>query len=123
MDRGPVIGFILQSSDTLSSSIYVAGDTVWYEGVAEVCSRFPIQCAVLFMGAASVAQLGPWHLTMTAADGIEFARSSPATAIVPVHYEGWRHFSESKADIEGAFATAGLENRLTWLEAGRPTVV
>src|SRR5690349_17745751 len=33
-DRGPVIGFVLDDA------VYVSGDTVWYEGVAEVAQRF-----------------------------------------------------------------------------------
>jgi hypothetical protein len=40
---------------------------------------------------------------------------------VPVHYEGWAHFSQSRADIARAFAGAGLEHRLRWLDPGRRT--
>jgi L-ascorbate metabolism protein UlaG (beta-lactamase superfamily) len=35
-DRGPVIGFVLTSLAAPNSAIYLSGDTVWYEGVAEV---------------------------------------------------------------------------------------
>jgi hypothetical protein len=38
--------------------------------------------------------------------------------IVPVHFEGWRHFSESRMDIEQAFQKEGIEGRLLWIAAG-----
>lgn len=43
-----------------------------------------------------------------------------AAAIVPLHFEGWEHFTESRADIERAFAEAGMTDRLRWLVPGQP---
>jgi hypothetical protein len=119
MDRGPVTGFVLQSADAPDSALYISGDTVWYEGVEQLRQHSHIDRAILFMGAARVPEVGPWHLTMTAAEGVNFARAFPDAAIIPLHFEGWRHFSESRTEITAAFAKAGLENRLHWLEAGR----
>jgi L-ascorbate metabolism protein UlaG (beta-lactamase superfamily) len=123
MDRGPVVGFMLQSTETADSAIYISGDTVWYEGVIEICSSFRVACAVLFMGAAQVPEVGPWRLTMNAADALEFARAFPDAAIVPLHFEGWRHFSESRPEITAAFTAARLENRLRWLDPGQSVEV
>ncbi len=53
-------------ADAPESAIYFSGDTVWFDGVAEVARRFPIRTAVLFMGAARVPAVGPFALTMTA---------------------------------------------------------
>lgn len=117
-DRGPVIGFALAFNDQPESTVYISGDTVWYEGVAEVSRRFPVSLAILFMGAAQVAAAGPWPLTMTADEGVEAARAFPAAAIVPLHFEGWAHFTESRPEIEAAFARAGLSGRLRWPEPG-----
>jgi hypothetical protein len=50
-DTGPVIGFALIASER--PAVYVSGDTVWQEGVAEVGQRFAVALALLFMGAAS----------------------------------------------------------------------
>jgi L-ascorbate metabolism protein UlaG (beta-lactamase superfamily) len=117
-DRGPVIGFVLQAADDPDSAVYVSGDTVWYEGIAGLRGRFPIDRAVLFMGAARVPEVGPWHLTMSATDGVQFARAFPQAAIIPLHFAGWRHFSESRHEITAAFTDAGLKDRLHWLPAG-----
>jgi L-ascorbate metabolism protein UlaG (beta-lactamase superfamily) len=122
-DRGPVTGFVLALAESQKNAIYISGDTVWYEGVAEVSQRFSIQIAILFMGAARVAAAGPSHLTFTADEGVEAARSFPNATIIPLHYEGWEHFSESRKQIEEAFAAAGLEDRLKWMEPGRASEV
>jgi L-ascorbate metabolism protein UlaG (beta-lactamase superfamily) len=121
-DRGPVIGFILETSPH-APGVYISGDTVWYDALEEIHRRFTVDRAVLFMGAAQVPEVGPEHLTMSAADGIQFARAFPKAVIIPLHYEGWRHFSESRRDISAAFGQADLEYRLHWLEPGRSEIV
>lgn len=122
-DRGPVIGFALAFRDDPATTVYLSGDTVWYEGVGEVAARFPVCLALLFMGAARVAAVGPWHLTFTAEEGVEAARALGSAIVVPVHYEGWEHFSESRPEIERAFAAAGLAGRLRWPAPGAPTEI
>jgi L-ascorbate metabolism protein UlaG (beta-lactamase superfamily) len=117
MERGPVIGFVLGTEHS-HTSVYISGDTVWYEGVAEVAKRFDVSTAILFMGAAQVDQVGPWPLTMTAEDGLRVAHAMPTATIVPLHFEGWKHFSQSREFIDRAFQSAGLLNRLKWPQAG-----
>jgi L-ascorbate metabolism protein UlaG (beta-lactamase superfamily) len=123
MDRGPVTGFVLAFADAPDRAVYISGDTVWYEGVAEVARRFQIRAAVLFMGAARVPAVGPDALTMTAADGIEAARAFPEAPIIPLHYEGWAHFTESREVIARAFNDAGIGSRVRWMELGATIAV
>jgi L-ascorbate metabolism protein UlaG (beta-lactamase superfamily) len=118
LDRGPVVGFVIEAVD--SAPIYVSGDTVWYDGMAEVARRFAVGTAILFMGAAMVEAVGPWPLTLTTADALEAARAFASAIIVPLHFEGWEHFSETRADVEAAFERAGLASRLRWPEPGDP---
>ncbi len=115
-DRGPVTGFVLEA-ESGKSAIYISGDTVWYDGIAEVGRRFPVKVAILFMGAARVPEVGPDHLTFTAEEGIEAARAFADAVVVPLHYEGWAHFSESRRQIEDAFISAGLKHRLQWMDS------
>jgi L-ascorbate metabolism protein UlaG (beta-lactamase superfamily) len=118
-DRGPVIGFALAFSDERDRVLYVSGDTVWYDGIAEVARRLDVRVAVLNVGAARVrAAAGNRPLTFTAAEAVEVARAMPAAIIVPLHFEGWQHFSESRADVESAFAAAHLDDRLRWPKPG-----
>jgi L-ascorbate metabolism protein UlaG (beta-lactamase superfamily) len=119
-DRGPVIGFVFWLDGTPNDAVYFAGDTVWYEGVVEVAQRYPIKTAILNAGAARVPEVGPFHLTMTASEAVEAARVFRDAAIVPLHFEGWAHFSEGRKEISAAFEQAGLGGRLQWPEPGRP---
>jgi L-ascorbate metabolism protein UlaG (beta-lactamase superfamily) len=119
-DRGPVTGFVLAPSSNEEAALYISGDTVWFPGVEEVARRFPtIRTALLFMGAAQVDAIGPYHLTMTAEEGVRAARAFPRATIIPLHYEGWAHFRESRAAIDGAFRNAGLASRVHWMELGQ----
>jgi L-ascorbate metabolism protein UlaG (beta-lactamase superfamily) len=119
-DRGPALGFVL-TTVAAPGAVYFSGDTVWFEGVEDIGRRFVIDVALLNMGAAQVAVAGPHALTFTAADGVALARAWPHAQIVPLHYEGWEHFTESRATIAAAFAEAGLAGRVVWLPAGTPT--
>ena len=117
-DRGPVIGFILRWKDSPKAVLYVSGDTVWYDGVAGTVAREPVRIALLFAGAARVAAVGPDHLTFTADELVQVARARPEALIVPLHIEGWEHFSESRSEVVAAFAAAGLTDRLRLLDRG-----
>ncbi|HXI20532.1 MAG TPA: MBL fold metallo-hydrolase, partial [Gemmatimonadales bacterium] len=119
-DRGPVLGYVLAPPAGRGPTVYFSGDTVWYEDVAAIGTRFPVQIACLNMGAAMVAVAGPDPLTFTAEGAVALARAWPGVRIVPLHFEGWEHFSEGRAAIEAAFDAAGLTDRLLWCEPGRP---
>jgi L-ascorbate metabolism protein UlaG (beta-lactamase superfamily) len=118
---GDVIGFVLAFEDASTPSIYITGDTVWYDGVAEVARRFPVGIVVLFAGAAQTR--GPFHLTMDTNDAIETAHAFPAAVIVPVHRDGWAHLTQSSADLENAFRALGLRSRLQMLKPGVATLI
>jgi L-ascorbate metabolism protein UlaG (beta-lactamase superfamily) len=114
---GDVVGFVVTPENS-SGSIYVAGDTVWYEGIAAIKDKFDIRLAILFTGAAQPR--GTFHMTMGSNDAIEFAHAFPQARIVAIHNEGWEHFMESQSELARSFATVGLASRLTSLERGIP---
>ena len=114
---GDVTGFVLGISEP-GDAVYITGDTVWYEGVAEVARRFRPRLVILFAGSAKPR--GPFHVTMDNNDAIETAHAFPNAKIVAIHNEGWAHFAESQEDVVRAFGTLGLPSRLQILERGRP---
>jgi hypothetical protein len=118
-DRGPVIGGLLRSGPDALDGIYISGDTVWYDGIAEVARRARVRTAILFLGAATVGAVGPFPLTFDAAGAVEAARAFTSARIVPLHFEGWAHFTESRAEVDAAFLTAGLAERLQWPVLGQ----
>ena len=116
---GEVIGFVLASKD--GRPVYVSGDTVWYDGVAEVARRFKAGVVLPFAGAAQTR--GPFHLTMDTNDTIETARAFPDAVIVPLHTDGWAHFKQNARDLRTSFDTLGFGARLKILEPGVATVI
>lgn len=123
LERGAVVGFVLFFADAPEQAVYFSGDSVWYEGMAEVARRFPVKAAILNLGAARVPEVGPYHLTLTADEAVEAARGFADAQIVPLHFEGWLHFSEGRDQVQKSFAAAGLSHRLHWPEAGRPVPI
>jgi L-ascorbate metabolism protein UlaG (beta-lactamase superfamily) len=116
---GDVIGFVLSRKD--GPAIYVSGDTVFYDGVAEVARRFKCGVVLPFAGAAQTC--APFHLTMDTNDTIETARGFPDAVIVPLHTDGWAHFRQSANDLRASFDTLGFGARLRLLEPGVATVI
>jgi L-ascorbate metabolism protein UlaG (beta-lactamase superfamily) len=116
---GDVIGFVLTSKGGTGRPIYVTGDTVWYDGVAEVARRFQAGVVLPFAGAAQTR--GPFHLTMDTNDTIETARAFPDAVIVPLHTDGWAHFRQSGSDVKASFDTLGFGSRLKMLVPGVAT--
>ncbi len=116
---GDVVGFVVSRNN--GRPIYISGDTVWFDGVAEVARRFNAAVVLPFAGAAQTR--GPFHLTMDTNDTIETARAFPDAAIVPLHTDGWAHFRQSAADLRATFDTLGFGSRLKLLEPGVRTVI
>lgn len=118
---GEVIGFVLTDDERPEHGIYLTGDTVWFSGVAEVAQRFTVTVVVPFVGAAQTR--GPFHLTMDTNDAIETASAFPGATIVPVHHQGWAHFTQSQEDIVQAFTVVGLAHRLQALKLVEPATL
>lgn len=117
---GDVIGFLI-GREAPGDAIYVTGDTVWYEGTAEVARRYSPKLVIAFAGSAKPR--GAFHMTMDANDVIETAHAFPASRIVAVHNHGWAHFTESAGELVRSFAALGLAERLRTLEAGKQTAM
>ncbi|SHN71862.1 MBL fold metallo-hydrolase [Bradyrhizobium erythrophlei] len=116
---GDVIGFVVAPKN--GRPIYISGDTVWYDGVAEVARRFKAGVVMPFAGAAQTR--GPFHLTMDTNDTIETARAFPDALIVPLHTDGWAHFKQNASDLRVSFDALGFGPRLRLLEPGIATEV
>ena len=117
---GFVTGFVLQGEDL--PTVYVSGDNASLGLVKEIADRFAsIDVAVLFAGAARTGLLDNANLTLTSTDAVEAARILDRATIVPVHTEGWKHFSEGPEQFVAAFRDAGLEDRVRVLEHGVAT--
>ena len=118
---GQTIGFMLEWQGQQNGALYITGDTIFYHGIEEVAERFTVSVGVFHLGRASFPVTGPIRFTMDAKDGVKAAQSLNPRTIIPIHYEGWKHFREGRDRIEKEFLTAGLSSKLQWLKIGRPT--
>ena len=87
----PVSGFVL-------NDLYLAGDTVWYEGVAETIERRRPRVAVVNAGGAEFLEGGPIVM------GIEDVREVAArvSVVVAVHLEALNHCFLTRAALRVA---------------------
>ncbi len=114
---GEVVGFVLESDDA-DGPLYITGDSVWFRGVAEVGERFEIGTAIVHLGGVRFPLFGPARFTMNAREAVKvFERLSPKR-LVPLHFEGWAHFKETREQAEAAFAKAGISDSVSWPAAG-----
>jgi L-ascorbate metabolism protein UlaG (beta-lactamase superfamily) len=111
---GDVTGFVLQIDG--GPAIYISGDTVWHAALAEVPRRFDVRLAVLFTGAAQPR--GRFDVTMSTNDAVEAAAFFKDAAIVAIHNDGWKHFTQTQQDVATIFNTLGISARLHLLEPG-----
>jgi L-ascorbate metabolism protein UlaG (beta-lactamase superfamily) len=120
---GPVIGFVLSAED--APKVYVAGDNASVDVVREIVERAgPIEVAVLFCGAVSLPhRFDGAYLTLSAEAAAQAAGVLGARAVVPVHYEGWAHFTQGAPELREAFRAAGIADRLMVPEPGESVSV
>jgi L-ascorbate metabolism protein UlaG (beta-lactamase superfamily) len=115
---GPVIGFVLTSEG--HDTVYVSGDNASVDVVDEIAERLsPIDVAVLFVGAVQIpTRFDGAYLTLSSDRAAIATELLEARAVVPVHFEGWSHFTQGLPQIRAAFAGYGLTERLVAAEPG-----
>jgi L-ascorbate metabolism protein UlaG (beta-lactamase superfamily) len=87
----PVSGFVLDD-------VYIAGDTVWYEGVEETIAKHRPRVAVVNAGGAEFAEGGP--IIMGVDDVREVVARVPT--VVAVHMEALNHCFLTRATLAAA---------------------
>ncbi|WAL63429.1 MBL fold metallo-hydrolase [Amycolatopsis cynarae] len=111
---GQVVGFVLTGQGL--PTVYVSGDNASLDAVREIAGRFaPVDTAILFAGAPRFPVLfDNQPIVLDSTRAAEATRILGARRVVPVHYDGWAHFTEGRDDLVAAFTTAGLADRLDW---------
>ena len=121
---GAVIGFALRWPGQAGGVLWISGDTVRYGAVREVPRRLRVGVALLHLGAVRFPITGPVRYSMTARDAVEMCRALQPATVVPVHYEGWSHFSQGRDAVERELAaSADVRGQVRWLTPGTPTEI
>lgn len=117
---GTVTGFLIDTLDGLvDGPIYISGDTVPFAGTREIVSRVGhVSVALLHLGHVSPPGMAHVHLSLSANEAVEYAKALNAKHVVPLHFDGWNHFTESPANASDVFAGSEIAARVNWLKPG-----
>jgi L-ascorbate metabolism protein UlaG (beta-lactamase superfamily) len=120
---GDVIGFALRWDGQEHGVLWISGDTVLYDGVRQVADRLQVGTALLHLGGVRFPISGPVRYTMSAKEAVELCRLVQPRTVIPIHYEGWKHFREGREAIERELANApeDVRGRVRWLPIGVAT--
>ncbi len=123
---GAVIGFAVTLGDCDTVTVWMTGDTVLHRPVRRSGRAAGRRRAAHPSGPGPV----PHSRVGCATRWTEGTRSGSSSCsgprvVVPVHYEGWSHFSESTTALRGTLdgATPPSRASFTWLEPGVATPV
>ena len=100
----PVCGFVFSA---VGSSLYVAGDTIWCEEVAEALDTHSPDVVVVNAGEARFQAGDP--ITMSADDVIEVCRAAQSAMVVASHCEAINHCGLSRRALLDAAVKAAVE--------------
>ena len=120
---GPVIGFVLAGPGL--ETVYVSGDNASLDVVRGIAERFgDVDVAVLHAGAVQRSyRFDGAYLTLSSDWAAEAAKILGARVAIPIHFEGWTHFTQGADALRAAFAGYGIADRLALAERGTAVTV
>jgi L-ascorbate metabolism protein UlaG (beta-lactamase superfamily) len=115
---GPVIGFVLAGDG--EDTVYVSGDNASLDVVRTIAERVGrVDVAILFAGAVQVSRrFDGAYLTLSSDRAAEAAKLLGVRAALPVHFEGWTHFTQGAAELRAAFAGNSVSDLLVLAARG-----
>ncbi len=100
----PVSGFVLQNPG--EPTLYITGDTIWCNEVAEAIEQFNPQITVVNAGGARFLKGDP--ITMTAEDVIQVCHKTNAT-VIAVHMEAINHCLVTRKQLAEKARQSGVK--------------
>jgi L-ascorbate metabolism protein UlaG (beta-lactamase superfamily) len=111
---GHVSGVVFKHPD--EKTLYIAGDTVWYEGVEENLKRYEPDVVVLNSGDAQV--LGYEPIIMDKEDVHEVYKAAPGATIIASHMEAVNHAMLSRKELREFLSEKNMTQRVLVPEDG-----
>jgi L-ascorbate metabolism protein UlaG (beta-lactamase superfamily) len=122
---GPVIGFTMTLADSDTIDVWMTGDTVLHRPVRQLAESLDVDVLLIHLGRVQFPTTGRVRYSMDGKDAVRLVELLRPRVVVPVHYEGWSHFSEPTTDlratVDNAHPTIG--HLFTWLEHGAASQV
>jgi len=114
----PVMGSMLEFGRGAETTfrIYVTGDTLLYDGLREIPTRYPdIDLCLIHLGGTKVAGI---LLTMDGAQGVKALQLVGPKTAVPIHYDDYTVFKSPLEDFKAAVAAADLRTEIRYVGRG-----
>lgn len=110
---GIVNGFVFK---TENKSVYIAGDTIWYDEIAQEIAQHQPQHIIVAGGAATFSIGDP--IIMTSEDILKVCEYAPESTVWVTHLEAVSHCTEDRKFIKEKINENGLEKRCFVLDDG-----
>jgi L-ascorbate metabolism protein UlaG (beta-lactamase superfamily) len=115
-----VMGSMLEFSSSAGAPayrMYISGDTLVYDDIAEIPRRYPnIDLALLHLGGTRI--LGVVKVTMDGKDGVRMLQLVAPRHAIPIHYNDYDVFKSPLSDFQREVAAAGLTGKVVYLNHG-----
>jgi L-ascorbate metabolism protein UlaG (beta-lactamase superfamily) len=96
--------------------LYITGDTLLHDRLAEIPERFPdIDLGLFHLGGTRIAGV---LLTMDAGQGVAAVQLIRPAVAVPIHYDDYTVFRSPLADFQAAVARADLDTDVRYVGRG-----
>jgi L-ascorbate metabolism protein UlaG (beta-lactamase superfamily) len=105
---GLVCGVVFKHST--EKTLYVAGDTVWYEGVQEAINTHAPEVIVVNAGDNQFLEGG--SLVMGKDDVYEVHKAAPSAKIIASHMEAVNHWTLSRKELKGFLNEKGISSNV-----------
>lgn len=110
---GSAMGVVLEGED---KTLYIAGDTVWYEGVEENLNYYHPQIVILNACAAELMGFG--RLIMDAEDVAKVSKCVPKAEIILSHMDNVAHATLSRTMLQDQLKELGVFKNMRIPEDG-----
>lgn len=118
-EMGPAAGFLFQAAQ--EPTVYWAGDTIWYAGVAETIAR--VQPQVILTHSCGAMWGEQVLIVMDAAQTVAVCRAAPGSVVVAVHMEALDHATVSRAELRRYATAQGITPEQLLIPADGETLV
>ncbi|REA60111.1 MBL fold metallo-hydrolase [Dyadobacter luteus] len=112
---GLVCGLVLKHST--EKTLYIAADTVWFEGVREALNQHKPEVVVLNGGDNQFVFGG--QVVMNKKDIYEVHKATPSATIIVSHMEGVNHNTLTRKDLKEFLSEKGLTDKVNVPEDGQ----
>lgn len=113
---GSMLEFV-RPDGTVAYRMYISGDTLMYDEIEEIASRYPdIDLALLHLGGTRILNLV--MVTMDGEQGVRMLKMVAPRHAIPVHYNDYDIFKSPIEDFQQRVREAGLREKVTYLRHG-----